>query len=287
MDVLTNIRDVQKKAQQIRLDGKSIGFVPTMGYLHEGHMKLIKNARKENDFVILSIFINPLQFGENEDLDAYPRDEAHDLRQAEQSGVDLVFFPSTSTMYPTPLSLKIAVVRRADVLCGRTRPGHFEGVVTVLTKLFNICQPTRAYFGRKDAQQIAVVDALIHDFNFSIKLIPVETVRESDGLAKSSRNVNLIDQERAEAPSIQQALQYGKKLVEQGETDPNIILEKTREFLEFRTHGKIDYIEFLSYPELEPIETIDCQVILAAAVFYKRARLIDNVVFNDAGVTSG
>ena len=283
MEILTSIEDVQMQSAKWVREGKSIGFVPTMGYLHEGHERLLQEARKENDHVILSIFVNPLQFGENEDLDQYPRDEEHDQLIAEKYETDIVFLPSNDTMYPRPMSMNLSVTKRADVLCGRSRPGHFEGVVTVLTKLFNICRPTRAYFGMKDAQQVAVVDALIQDFNIPVALRRVPTVRESDGLAKSSRNVNLTSQERKEAPMIQEALQMGRKQVESGTKDPIEVIEATRQFLDSRTHGKIDYIELLSYPELEPVTEINQTVILAAAVYYDRARLIDNVVFEQTG----
>lgn len=283
MDVFDTIDSVQRQTLQWTREGKSIGFVPTMGYLHEGHERLIEEARKDNDKVILSIFVNPLQFGENEDLDKYPKDHEHDKKVAEKLGVDLVFLPTNEIMYPEPLSIALSVIRRADVLCGRSRPGHFEGVVTVLTKLFNICQPTRVYFGMKDAQQVAVVEALLSDFNFPISLVRVSTVRESDGLAKSSRNVNLTTEERREAPSIQQALQYGRKLVESGKKDAEEVKGLTRKFLDSRTHGKIDYIELLSYPDLKPVEQIEQTVILAVAVYYEKARLIDNVVFRADG----
>ncbi|MCP3025882.1 pantoate--beta-alanine ligase [Halobacillus sp. A5] len=283
MEVSKNINNVQQTVLKMKREGRMIGIVPTMGYLHEGHIRLIEKAKTDNDFVVLTIFVNPLQFGESEDLNAYPRDEKRDLDKAEELGVDLVFLPNEKTMYPGPLSLNISVVRRADVLCGKSRPGHFEGVAMVLTKLFNICQPDNAYFGKKDAQQVAVVDALIEDFNFPIRLNPVDTVREHDGLAKSSRNVNLTSGERMEAPSIHQALEFGKDLFCRGEKTAGKIVEQTRQFLEARTHGKIDYIELLSYPELEVIEEIDQQVILAAAVFYKKARLIDNIIINKDG----
>ncbi|MGI8315335.1 pantoate--beta-alanine ligase [Halobacillus mangrovi] len=286
MEVYHEIKTVQKKAMTLVREGKSIGFVPTMGYLHEGHVHLIREARKENDFVILSIFVNPLQFGEGEDLEHYPRDEEHDRKVAKENGVDLIFLPSKDTMYPNPLSIEMTVTKRGDVLCGGSRPGHFEGVVTVLAKLFNICQPTRAYFGMKDAQQVAVVDALIEDYNFPVQLVPVPTVRESDGLAKSSRNVNLSKGERREAPAIQQGLQMGRQMVQEGMVDPQQVIEATREFLENETHGKIDYIELLSYPDLKPVERINQQVILAAAVYFERARLIDNVVFDQNGFIS-
>ncbi|UOR12485.1 pantoate--beta-alanine ligase [Halobacillus amylolyticus] len=283
MEIITNIKQLQQKSISWIRQGKSIGFVPTMGYLHEGHEALMKAARQENDIVILSIFVNPLQFGESEDLNSYPRDEEHDRKVAEENEIDVIFFPSVDSMYPKPLSLELSVVRRADVLCGKSRPGHFDGVVTVLAKLFNMIHPTSVYFGMKDAQQIAVVDALIKDFNYPINLTTVPTVREKDGLAKSSRNVNLFDQERIGAPFIQQALQYGRQLVENGEKNQAELVKKIRQFLENKSHGNIDYIELLSYPELEPIELIDQQVILAAAVFYQKARLIDNVVFNEKG----
>ncbi|WP_079479982.1 pantoate--beta-alanine ligase [Halobacillus salinus] len=283
MDVLESVLAVQERTSKWVREGKSIGFVPTMGYLHEGHEQLIKEAREENDKVILSIFVNPLQFGENEDLDKYPRDNEHDQHVAESLGVDMVFLPTENTMYPDPLSVKLTVARRADVLCGKSRPGHFEGVVTVLTKLFNICQPTNVYFGMKDAQQVAVVDALLTDFNFPVRLVKVPTVREDDGLAKSSRNVNLTPTEREEAPAIQEALQYGQTLVKNGERSAEKVKDATRKFLDSRTHGKIDYIELLSYPELEPVTNINQPVILAVAVFYEKARLIDNVVLKSDG----
>lgn len=185
MKVITKIAEMQKQIIQEKNNQKSIGFVPTMGYLHEGHMALIKRARQENDIVVLSVFVNPLQFGPSEDLEAYPRDFERDKKAAEDSGVDYFFYPDVNEMYPGAPSVKVIVQDRTEVLCGRSRPGHFDGVATVLTKLFNIVLPDRAYFGMKDAQQVAVVDGLIHDFHFPITLVPVETVREEDGLAKA------------------------------------------------------------------------------------------------------
>ncbi|MCA1023268.1 pantoate--beta-alanine ligase [Halobacillus litoralis] len=288
MDVLGNIGEVQQHVKRVKMEGRSVGFVPTMGYLHEGHLKLIETARRENDVVILSIFVNPLQFGEGEDLDTYPRDEERDRKLAEEYGVDVLFFPTTEMMYPEPMSIRMSVTKRTDVLCGKSRPGHFDGVAAVLTKLFNIVMPDQAYFGMKDAQQVAVVDALINDFNFDIKLVPVATVREEDGLAKSSRNVHLSSRERDEAPVIQESLQAGRQMVMAGEKNPDRIIESVTKFLESRTHGRIDYIELLSYPELTSVDVIDRPVILAAAVFYEKARLIDNVVFDtDGKITTG
>ncbi len=185
MIVTTKIQDMQTMMQQYRLEGKTIGFVPTMGYLHEGHIALLKKAREENDIVALSVFVNPLQFGPNEDFARYPRDIERDERIAKENGVDVFFCPSVEEMYPHPLSVQVTVKERVDVLCGKSRPGHFDGVATVLTKLFHIVMPTRAYFGMKDAQQVAVVDGLIRDFHFPIELVAVPTVREEDGLAKA------------------------------------------------------------------------------------------------------
>ncbi|WP_027954394.1 pantoate--beta-alanine ligase [Halobacillus kuroshimensis] len=288
MKVLGNIRDVQQHVKQVKKEGRTVGFVPTMGYLHEGHLKLIETARSENDIVILSIFVNPLQFGAGEDLDTYPRDEERDRNLAEEHGVDVLFLPTTAMMYPEPMSIQLSVTKRTDVLCGKSRPGHFDGVAAVLTKLFNIVMPDQAYFGMKDAQQVAVVDALINDFNYDIQLVPVATVREEDGLAKSSRNVHLTAGERDEAPAIQESLQVGRQMVEDGERSPARIIESVTKFLESRTRGRIDYIELLSYPELTSVDVIDRPVILAAAVFYERARLIDNVVFDRNGkITTG
>ncbi|MFD2925782.1 pantoate--beta-alanine ligase [Halobacillus naozhouensis] len=284
MKITANIKEMQQIITEWSAQGKKIGFVPTMGFLHDGHQALLKKARLENDLVVLSIFVNPLQFGANEDLDSYPRDQEHDKKIAEKHGIDVIFLPDEQTMYPGPLSINLSVVRRTDVLCGRSRPGHFDGVATVLTKLFNITRPSKVYFGLKDAQQIAVVDALIEDFNFPIELIAVPTVREEDGLAKSSRNVNLLEQERSEAPYIQQALQHGREYVGNGENNSKEVIEKVRQFLERKTHGKIDYIELLSYPDLQRVETINQQVILAAAVQFQNARLIDNVIFNEYGI---
>ncbi|MCL6588307.1 MAG: pantoate--beta-alanine ligase, partial [Anoxybacillus sp.] len=223
MKMITTIAEMQQTMQTYRMQGKTIGFVPTMGYLHEGHVALMEAARKENDIVVLSIFVNPLQFGPNEDFDRYPRDIARDEKIAKEAGVDVLFYPSVAEMYPHPLRVKVVVTERVDVLCGKSRPGHFDGVATVLTKLFHIVMPTRAYFGMKDAQQVAVVDGLIRDFHFPIELVPVPTVREADGLAKSSRNVYLSEKERKEAPALSAALQKAKAAIENGLRDPQAV----------------------------------------------------------------
>lgn len=256
----------------------TIGYVPTMGYLHEGHIQLIREARKANDVVVISIFVNPLQFGPNEDFDSYPRDFERDSSICLSEGVDYIFYPSVEEMYPMPLSAKVFVQARTDVLCGESRPGHFDGVATVLTKLFHIISPDRVYLGMKDAQQVAVVSGLVQDMNFPLELVPVDTVREDDGLAKSSRNINLTEEERYQAPTLYKSLLQAKKSIMSGEKDKEKIIEQMREQIEKETSGMIDYIEIYSFPELLTIEKLKGKIIVALAVKFSKARLIDNLV---------
>lgn len=281
MKVIRSISDLQN--ERANLKNQTIGFVPTMGFFHEGHLSLMETAREETDFVVASIFVNPLQFGPHEDFEQYPRDEERDLKLAKENGVDLLFLPTVSEMYPNEASITMQVVRRTDVLCGRSRPGHFDGVVTVLTKLFNIIQPDQVYFGMKDAQQVAVVHGLITDLNFPIKLVGLPTIREENGLAKSSRNVHLSEEEILQAQWLNRALTRGLQLVVDGEKDPNAIINKVIQTIEQHTDGRIDYVELLSYPALQEITTINEQVILAVAVHFKHARLIDNLIFDQHG----
>lgn len=278
MKIIRTITEMQEQMQRFKSAGKSIGYVPTMGFLHEGHISLMKRARNENDVVVLSIFVNPLQFGPGEDLDAYPRDFEHDHKIAEAEGVDFIFYPAAKEMYPVGASVTVSVVDRTNVLCGKSRPGHFDGVATVLIKLFNIIQPTRAYFGLKDAQQVAVVDGLIRDFNFSIELISVETVREEDGLAKSSRNVYLNDDERKQAVELSKSLGLARLAIERGERTPNELVGMMKHHIHENTTGTVDYVEIYSYPELEELETLKGKVIIALAVKFSKARLIDNTI---------
>ncbi|WP_407268675.1 pantoate--beta-alanine ligase [Radiobacillus sp. PE A8.2] len=283
MKIIRSIREMQQYANELKMSGKSIGFVPTMGFLHEGHESLMKRAKTNNDIVIVSIFVNPLQFGPNEDFDRYPRDEEHDILVAQKNNIDILFIPQVEEMYPNDRSITMDITKRTDVLCGRSRVGHFAGVITVLTKLFHLTLPSQAYFGLKDAQQFAVVDALVNDLNFPIELVPVTTVREQDGLAKSSRNVYLSEPERQEATALYQGLQFGRQLVETGTRDPDYIVNEVERFINSQTRGKIDYVELLSYPDLTPVDEVNEQVILAVAVFYEHARLIDNLIFDQNG----
>ncbi len=274
MQVVNTVQDLKKWVQSTTQSGRSIGLVPTMGFLHEGHMALVEAAKAENDVVAMSIFVNPAQFGPNEDFDRYPRDFERDSMLAEKAGVNIIFAPSVKEMYPHDSQITMSAGMLANVLCGKSRPGHFDGVLKVVTKLFHLVQPNAAYFGQKDAQQLAIIESLVRDFNFPLKIRRVETVREQDGLAKSSRNVYLSNAERREAPELYRSLQRGVKDAREGQ-DP--IPEMIR-LIESETSGTIDYIELLSYPDLqqEPKE----QAILALAVQFQKARLIDNIIFN-------
>jgi pantoate--beta-alanine ligase len=273
------IKDLKQNINAAKKSGKSIGFVPTMGYLHEGHMSLVEQARKENDFVVMSIFVNPAQFGPNEDLDRYPRDLERDTKMAVEAGVDLLFFPQVNEMYPQDGGISIHAGAQADVLCGASRPGHFDGVLKVVTKLFHLVEPSKVYFGQKDAQQLAIIETLVRDYNFPLEVKRVSTVREEDGLAKSSRNVFLSEKERAEAPIIQQAIQLGMDNFKVNQ-DSEKAKQVTIRHIENGTSGKIDYVELLSYPDLTNNLSNNPSVILAVAVFFEKARLIDNLIMN-------
>src|SRR5690625_4160918 len=281
MKIIRTILDMKKELAQYR--NASVGFVPTMGYLHEGHLSLVRRAREENDIVVMSIFVNPLQFGPNEDFERYPRDEERDAKLAKETGVDLLFVPTVDTMYPEEVNIQVKVSKGTDVLCGRSRPGHFDGVATVLAKFFHIVEPTKTYFGLKDAQQFSVVHSLISQLNVHNELVGLPTVREEDGLAKSSRNVYLALEEKEDATALYKSLQLGKQLVEQGIKNVANIEEKVVKFIHSNTKAKIDYVELLSYPALNKIETIDDQIILAIAVHYEKARLIYNIILSPDG----
>jgi pantoate--beta-alanine ligase len=278
MQIIETIYEMQQKVISLKKQSLQIGFVPTMGYLHEGHLSLIKKSKSENDITVISIFVNPLQFGPKEDLSTYPRDFERDYKLAMNEGVDFLFYPSVSEMYPTETSVLVTVTDRTDVLCGKSRPGHFDGVATVLTKLFHIILPDKAYFGLKDAQQVAVVDGLINDFHFPIELVPVETIREEDGLAKSSRNVFLSENERKEAPSLYKSLLLAKQKIVSGEQEYNQIVSFMKTYIQENTSGIVDYIEIYSYPQLKPVTGLEQKLIIALAVKFSKARLIDNII---------
>lgn len=274
---IETIEELKKWVQEQKSAGLSIGLVPTMGFLHEGHLTLVETAKQENDAVLMSIFVNPAQFGPNEDFERYPRNMERDMQLAESVGTDVIFAPAAGEMYPRESAITISAGRLADQLCGKSRPGHFDGVLKVVTKLFHLAQADRAYFGQKDAQQLAIIESWVEDFNFPLEIRRIATVREADGLAKSSRNVYLSEQERAEAPHLKKALEIGKQAVWDG-INPIPLMEQ---HLTDNTTGKIDYIQLLSYPDLT--ENVESDAILALAVQFEKARLIDNLIFTIKG----
>ncbi|MBH8601324.1 pantoate--beta-alanine ligase [Thermoactinomyces sp. CICC 23799] len=279
------IQTVAEMRKELKKQTGTIGFVPTMGYLHEGHLSLVERARKKNDVVVLSIFVNPLQFGPNEDYDRYPRDLDRDAGLAEKAGVDFIFHPDVREMYPeTPLT-QVNVTQITERLCGKSRPGHFAGVATVVSKLFHIIQPDRAYFGLKDAQQVAVIEQMVRDLHFPVTIVPCPIVREEDGLAMSSRNVYLSPEEREQALVISQALQQAKERVEKGElVEARDVIRFISERIETRPLARIEYVEAVSYPKLEPVERLDRPpVLVAVAVHFGKTRLIDNFLYEGKG----
>lgn len=276
--VVERIKDMNSIVSQFKSQGKTIGLVPTMGALHDGHLKMIKQSIEENDITAVSIFVNPLQFGPNEDFDDYPRPFESDLEKLKQIGVDYVFHPTVEEMYPGELEMTITVGRLAQVLEGKKRPGHFDGVVTVVNKLFNIIQPTRAYFGRKDAQQLAIIEKMVEDFNHSVQIVLIDIVREADGLAKSSRNIYLTDEERKEAVHLSKSLALAKKKYDEGERNSDVLIQAITQYLESNVSGDIVEVAIYSYPELEEQHTIEGQIFISLAVKFSQARLIDNII---------
>ncbi|TFE03233.1 pantoate--beta-alanine ligase [Jeotgalibacillus sp. R-1-5s-1] len=276
MKIIRSADDMQQLSRSIKSEGKTIGFVPTMGFLHEGHLQLVQKSVLSCDVTVMSIFVNPLQFGPGEDFERYPRDFKRDSELAEKHGVDYLFYPEVEELYPGELSVQLKAATRVNVLCGASRPGHFDGVVTVLTILFNLVMPDKSFFGQKDAQQVAVVQGLVSSFRIPVDIVPVETVRESDGLAKSSRNVYLSAHERNEAPIIYKALTKAKTAYLEHGIDEALQMINNEIS---KTSGLIDYAEIWSYPDLQqPVEKTG-QIIIAAAVKFERARLIDNIIF--------
>jgi len=276
--VVERIKDMNSIVSQFKSQGKTIGLVPTMGALHDGHLKMMKQSIEENDVTTVSIFVNPLQFGPNEDFDDYPRPFESDLEKLKQIGVDYVFHPTVEEMYPGELEMTITVGRLAQVLEGKKRPGHFDGVVTVVNKLFNIIQPTHAYFGKKDAQQLAIIEKMVEDFNHSIQIVPIDIVREADGLAKSSRNIYLTEEERKEAVHLSKSLALAKKKYDERERNSDVLIQTITQYLESNVSGDIVEVAIYSYPELEEQHTIEGQIFISLAVKFSQARLIDNII---------
>ncbi|MCQ8157514.1 pantoate--beta-alanine ligase [Staphylococcus epidermidis] len=279
--VITTINEMQSIVKQHQREGKTIGFVPTMGALHDGHLTMMKQSVSENDLTVISIFVNPLQFGPNEDFDAYPRQLDDDVAAVKKLQVDYVFHPSVDEMYPEELGIHLKVGHLAQVLEGAQRPGHFEGVVTVVNKIFNIVQPDYAYFGKKDAQQLAIVEKMVKDFNLPVHVIGIDIVREKDGLAKSSRNIYLTSEERREAKHLYQSLRLAKNLYEAGERDSNEIISQIAAYLNKNISGYIDDLGIYSYPNLIQQSKIHGRIFISLAVKFSKARLIDNIIIGD------
>ncbi|MFC4302875.1 pantoate--beta-alanine ligase [Cohnella boryungensis] len=265
--------------------GGTVGFVPTMGYLHEGHASLLRRSAAENGLTVLSIFVNPIQFGAGEDLDKYPRDEERDIRIAGESGTDLVFLPTVDEMYAGRRVTTVTVSEVTDGLCGASRPGHFDGVATVVMKLFNIVQPDRAYFGLKDAQQVAVIERMTQDLNVPVEIVPCPIVREKDGLALSSRNVYLNPQEREQALALSRALSKVEPWIAEG-CNASELTAKLRQEIALSALADIDYAEVVTYPDLAapegslPLRQMRETFLVALAVRFGRTRLIDNRLLN-------
>jgi pantoate--beta-alanine ligase len=253
----------------------TVGFIPTMGYLHDGHVSLMKLAREDNDHVVVSIFVNPKQFGPHEDFKTYPRDVKRDLELLKKVQVDVVFFPEVSEMYSKDFETIITVVNLSKKLEGAKRPGHFDGVATVVSKFFNIIQPERAYFGQKDAQQVIIIKKMVSDLQFPIKIIVGETLRESNGLALSSRNVFLNEKEKEESVVLSQSLSLAKELFKQGERNPEKIKDSIKQILN-KTEGSVDYISIADPQTLEELKMISNNALVSLAVYYGKTRLIDN-----------
>jgi len=278
MEIITTIENIRSIVNHWKDKGYSIGFVPTMGYLHDGHAVLIDQARKDNDKVIVSIFVNPTQFGENEDLNSYPRDINRDKSLCEAHKADIIFSPTSDEMYHDRKAF-VNIVELSDTLCGISRPIHFKGVCTVVTKLFNIIQPTNAYFGEKDAQQLAIIRKMVYDLNFPVNIIGVPIVRESDGLAKSSRNTYLSKEERKAATILYKAIQMGKQTIKHGASADSIINTMT-EIINTEPLAKIDYVSVVDANTMQPVHEITSPVLVAMAVYIGSTRLIDNFSFD-------
>ena len=279
MRIVESIKDVRATVKEWKAKGLKVGFVPTMGYLHEGHESLIRKASEENDRVVVSIFVNPIQFGPKEDLSIYPRYLERDSKVCESAGADIIFHPENEEMYFKDFSTFVDMNGLTAELCGKSRPTHFRGVCTVVTKLFNIVAPDRAYFGEKDAQQLAVIKRMVRDLNIDIEIIGCPIVREKDGLAKSSRNTYLSVEERNAAIILNKSLTLAKEKIQAGERDSEIIIKLIEEVINSEKLARIDYIEVVDSLSMEKVERIEKSVLVAIAVFIGKTRLIDNFTY--------
>lgn len=279
MNIVHTVEEVRGQVKEWRVAGLSVGLVPTMGYLHEGHKSLIDRAVKDNDRVVVSVFVNPMQFGPTEDLASYPRDLNRDAALCEAAGADLIFNPEPENMYSDDFSSFIDMSTLTKGLCGKSRPIHFRGVCTVVGKLFNIVQPDKAYFGQKDAQQLAVIRHMVNDLNFNLEIVGCPIIREADGLAKSSRNTYLSPEERQAALILSKSLERGRELIEAGERNAEVIKQAVTDLIQTEPLARIDYVELVDWNTLEPVERIEGSVLNAIAVYIGKTRLIDNHIY--------
>ena len=280
MKIVGTVKEVREQVKEWKKQGLSVGFVPTMGYLHEGHKSMMDAARKGNDKVVVSIFVNPMQFGPTEDLATYPRDLDHDAALCESAGVDLIFHPEAEEMYEKDFCSFVDMTGLTEGLCGKTRPIHFRGVCTVVNKLFNIVTPDHAYFGQKDGQQLAVIKRMVRDLNMDIEIVGCPIVREEDGLAKSSRNTYLSPEERKAALILSKTVALGKELAKT-EKDANKVVEAMKKNIETEPLAKIDYVEAVDALSMAPVEKLEGTCMLAMAVYIGKTRLIDNTLINE------
>jgi pantoate--beta-alanine ligase len=280
MEIIKSVIEMQKRAESIHLSGKKIGFVPTMGALHDGHISLLHLARPICDVLVVSIFLNPTQFGQGEDYEKYPRDFKADEEKSKGANVDIIFYPEKNDIYPEGFSTSVKVQGLSDIMCGMSRKGHFKGVATIVLKLFNIVKPHIVIFGEKDYQQAVIIKRMVRDLNLDMEVITAPTVRERDGLAMSSRNVYLNESERIQATSIYKSLKEAEDLIKNGERNPSVIKEKMREIIEKNPYCKIDYIDIRDAENLIEIDIIKGKILIAVACFMsEKTRLIDNIVF--------
>lgn len=278
MKIVSTVEQVREEVKKWRQQGLTVGLVPTMGYLHEGHKSLIDKAVAQNDKVVVSVFVNPIQFGPTEDLATYPRDLERDAALCEDAGAALIFHPEKEDMYFDDFCTYIDMDGLTKGLCGKTRPIHFRGVCTVVGKLFNIVHPDRAYFGQKDAQQLAVVRRMVRDLNFDLEIVGCPIIREEDGLAKSSRNTYLSEEERKAAVILHKGLVKGEEMVSAGAKDVKKVLDAITEIIESEPLARIDYVEAVDFDNIETIDTIEGSVLVAVAVYIGKTRLIDNFI---------
>ncbi len=281
MEVIREVKKMQAFSDDIRKEGKRIGFVPTMGYLHEGHLTLMDKAKELSDVLVISIFVNPIQFGPQEDLKQYPRDFERDKKLAYERGVDVIFYPKEEEMYDKDFQTYVEVQKVTKNLCGLSRPGHFRGVATVVAKLFNIVKPHIAVFGKKDYQQLVTIKRMVKDLNFDIEIVGVDTVREEDGLAMSSRNEYLNEKERKAALCLYSSIKEVKRLYERGERTSKVLIKRAKEIIEAEPLAKIDYVKICDPETIEDIDKIEDKGLFALAVKIGKARLIDNTVLGE------